>query len=123
MGEDERGIWSSGVVLPKVDEEDITLIQASGQVSGEWKHGALRACLTVNVPGFPVVRASAEYDDEGNVMALSASAFGALTRDINGTAGSECDENAEPTPLERMQALAAIDAEVRFAALKKNWTA
>lgn len=116
IGENERGIWFSGVVLPKVDEDDLTLIAASGQVSGEWKHGALRACLTVNVPGFPVVSASAEYDEDGNVLALAASAFGSVD---NGTAGSDCDP--VPTPLERIQALAAIDAEIRIASVKQAW--
>lgn len=118
LGEDERGIWFSGVVLPTVEEEWITTIEASGQVSGEWKHGALRTLLTVNVPGFPVMTSSAEFDEEGNLLALSAAAFGTVD---NGTAGSECDP--EPTPAERMAALAAVDAEVRFAALKKEWEA
>jgi len=112
VGENERGIWFSGVVLPGVPEEHLVKIEASGQVSGEWKRGAMRACLTVNVPGFPVERPSAAYDDEGNVLALAASAFG-------GVENSPC----EPTPLERMQALAAIDAEVRFERLREQWKA
>lgn len=76
VGENERGIWFSGVVLPGVPEEHIVKIEASGQVSGEWLAGAMRACLTVNVPGFPIPRASVEYDEEGRVLALAASAFG-----------------------------------------------
>src|SRR5690606_1673144 len=76
VGEDERGIWFSGVVLPGVPEDHLVKIEASGQVSGEWLRGAMRACLTVNVPGFPIQRASATYDEQGNVMALAASAFG-----------------------------------------------
>jgi 8-oxo-dGTP pyrophosphatase MutT (NUDIX family) len=116
VGENERGIWFSGVVLPKVDEDDLVKIEASGQVSGEWKRGAMRACLTVNVPGFPNERASAEYDEDGNVLALAASAFGSVD---NGTSGSECDP--EPTPLERIQALATIDAELRIAEVKREW--
>lgn len=110
IGTDDRGIWFSGVVLPSIPEEDIVLIEAAGQVSGEWKYGALRALQAVNVPGFPVMRSSAAYDDEGNVVALVASAFGT----------SEC----EPSLIDRMQALAKADAEVRFEAMKKafNWT-
>ena len=50
---------------------------------------------------------TAEYDDEGNLLALAASAHGL----------GEC----EPTPGERMRALAEVDAEVRFAAMKKTW--
>lgn len=118
IGEDERGIWFSGVVLPGVEADHLVKIEASGQVSGEWKHGALRACLTVNVPGFPVVRASATYDEDGNVLALAASAFGSVD---NGTSGSEC----ATSPAERMAALRMAhieaEAETRFAALKKNW--
>lgn len=111
IGEDDEGIWFSGVVLPDVPDDHIVKIEASGQVSGEWLRGELRACLTVNVPGFPVERASAEYDDEGNVIALAASAFGGVE--------NPCD----PTPADRMQALRAIDAEVRMSALraKFNW--
>lgn len=118
LGEDERGVWFSGVVLPKVDEDDLIKIQASGQVSGEWKRGQLRACLAVNTPGFPVLRASAEFDDEGNMLALSASTFSnALTASINGIEDAGCG----PTPKERMEALRLVDAEIRFADLKKKW--
>lgn len=118
LGEDERGIWFSGVVLPGVPEEDLVAIQASGQVSGEWKYGALRACLAVNVPGYPVRQATAAYDENGNVIALAASAFASVD---NGTAGSECDP--EPTPVERIAALAKIDAETRMDSLREkfNW--
>jgi 8-oxo-dGTP pyrophosphatase MutT (NUDIX family) len=75
IGEDERGVWFSGVVLPTVEEKWLTAIEASGQVSGEWKRGELRTLLTVNVAGFPVMRSSAAYDDDGNLLALSASAL------------------------------------------------
>jgi 8-oxo-dGTP pyrophosphatase MutT (NUDIX family) len=75
-GTDERGTWYSGVVLPTVPDKWITAIEASGQVSGEWKYGALRTLLTVNVPGFPVQPSSATVDADGNVIALVASAHG-----------------------------------------------
>jgi 8-oxo-dGTP pyrophosphatase MutT (NUDIX family) len=75
IGEDERGVWFSGVVLPTVEDKWLTAIEASGQVSGEWKRGELRTLLTVNVAGFPVMRSSAAYDEEGNLLALSASAL------------------------------------------------
>ena len=109
LGEDERGIWFSGVVLPGIPEDHLVKIAASGQVSGEWLQGELRACLTVNVPGFPVERPTVEYDDSGNVMALAASAFG--------SGDAPCD----PTPAERMHALRVVDAEERFARLKAKW--
>jgi 8-oxo-dGTP pyrophosphatase MutT (NUDIX family) len=112
VGEDEIGIWFSGVVLPGVPEDHLVKIEASGQVSGEWKHGAMRACLTVNVPGFPVQQPSVSYDSDGNVLALAAAAYGGVE--------SPC----EPTPAERMAALAKIDAETRMDALRQafNWT-
>lgn len=75
IGEDERGVWYSGVVLPTIEEKWLTAIEASGQVSGEWKHGELRTLLTVNVAGYPVVRSSAYYGDDGELLALSASAL------------------------------------------------
>jgi hypothetical protein len=108
LGVDDEGIWFSGVVLPGIPAEDLVLIEAAGQVSGEWKYGALRALQAVNVPGFPVMRSSAAYDDEGNVVALVASM----------SKTSEC----EPSAFERMQALAKIDAEARFEALKAAWS-
>lgn len=111
LGVDERGIWFSGYVLPGVPEEDIVLIEATGQVSGEWKFGALRALQSVNVPGFPVMSASAVLDDDGEVLALVASTVG------NQLTDSPC----EPTPAERMRALAQIDAEVRFERLREGW--
>lgn len=109
LGTDENGVWFSGVVLPHVPEEDIVLIEASGQVSGEWKYGAIRGLQCVNIPGFPVMRSSAAYDDEGNVVALVASAHGGIE--------SPC----APTPAERMAALRAVDAEVRFQKLREGW--
>ena len=76
VGTDDRGTWYSSVVLPTVEEKWLTAIEASGQVSGEWKYGALRTLLTVNVPGFPVLRSSAHIDEDGTVLALVASAHG-----------------------------------------------
>lgn len=107
LGQDDRGIWFSGVVLPKVDEDDLTKIEASGQVSGEWIRGALRTLLTVNVPGFPVMRSSAVLDDNGEVLALVASAHGL----------SGC----EPSPADTIAALAKADAEERFQKLQREW--
>jgi 8-oxo-dGTP pyrophosphatase MutT (NUDIX family) len=110
LGVDEDGVWFSGVVLPHVPEEDIILIEATGQVSGEWKFGAMRGLQCVNIPGFPVMRSSAVIDDDGNVLALVASAHGSIE--------SPCT----PTPAERMEALRQVDAEVRFQKLREGWT-
>jgi hypothetical protein len=102
LGTDDRGVWFSGVVLPTVSEEDIVLIEAAGQVSGEWKYGDLRALQAVNVPGFAVVR-----DDDGQVNTLVASTFGNTSPDCG------------PTPEERIEALRMIDAEIRMAELRE----
>lgn len=140
LGQNERGIWFSGVVLPGVEEDDITLMRATGQVSGEWRHGAMRALQCVNVPGFPVVPSSAEFDAEGNVLSLAASAF-AANATLNASADSPCESvsgNPEAgvdadDPVgelalavierieakSRMQALAEADAAERFAAAKR----
>lgn len=128
VGENERGVWFSGVVLPKVDADDLTLIEASGQVSGEWKYGAMRTCLTVNVPGFPIEQPTAEYDANGNVVALAASAFG-------GVPGAPCNDTDDPVgdlamavwerieAKQRMNALRDATARERFAALQETWKA
>lgn len=113
LGEDERGVWFSGIVLPKVDEDDLIRIQASGQVSGEWKYGSLITLLTVGVPGFPVVRSSAITDDSGYAIALAASAFSNVDNGVEGP--------CELTPTEKMRVLARLDAETRFAALKEQY--
>ena len=114
LGEDETGIWFSGVVLPGVPEDHIVKIEASGQVSGEWKHGAMRACLTVNVPGYPVERPSVTYDADGNVMAMAASAFGGMA-----------DAPCSPTVDEQFAALRAVFVEEHMASIKaafdKTW--
>ena len=107
LGIDDRGVWFSGVVLPHVTEEDIVLIEATGQVSGEWKRGALRALQAVNTPGFGVQRSEASYDENGDIDLLVACAHGL----------SDC----EPTPAERMAALRQADAEARFETMKKGW--
>lgn len=107
LGTDERGIWFSGVVLPGISDDDLTVIEAAGQVSGEWKYGALRALQAVNVPGFPVMRSSAVLSEDGDVLSLVASAFET----------GECVASAA----ERMDALRKIDAEIRFQNLKDRW--
>lgn len=121
LGIDERGIWFSGYVLPGISDEDCTLIEATGQVSGEWKYGALRALQSVNTPGYPVLRSSAAFDDDGNVVALVAVTTGkdaAMVASANGVTESECYENS---PRAKMAALAAVDAEVRMDRLRSKW--
>lgn len=57
VGEDDRGIWFSGMVKPGTSEETISMLRATGRISGDWRefNGNLElvAALTVNVEGFP----------------------------------------------------------------------
>lgn len=126
LGEDEHGVWFSGVVLPGVPEDDIVRIAAAGQVSGEWKYGALRTLLTVNVPGFPVLQSSVAFDGDGEVVALAASAH-PETVEINGVEQAPCSDSedgesdvSEPTPAERVEALRKADALARIEKIKKE---
>jgi hypothetical protein len=72
VGEDEYGIWASGVISPWATPEQVFALQASPP-SGEWDYERdprtgrkfpggnleLKACLGVPVPGFPVYRVKA----------------------------------------------------------------
>lgn len=57
VGEDEHGIWFSGMIRPDATDEQIWSLEVSA-LSGDWRSegGALelRAALAVNVPGFPI---------------------------------------------------------------------
>jgi hypothetical protein len=61
-GEDEFGIWFSGVVAPSATPEQVTTLRAAG-VSGDWRkinnNLELVGILSVNTPGFPVPRPTA----------------------------------------------------------------
>jgi len=58
VGEDDFGIWFSGVLRPGVTDEQRHALRASGRVSGDWRaiggNLELVAGLVVNVPGFPI---------------------------------------------------------------------
>ncbi|ADD81117.1 portal protein [Rhodococcus phage ReqiPine5] len=74
-GEDEHGIWVSGIVNPVASEEAVTAGLQS-PLSGDWRkrggHLELVAALAVNVPGFPIV-ASAAGDGMDDQLSLVAS--------------------------------------------------
>jgi hypothetical protein len=61
-GEDEYGIWFSGMIRPGTTDEQIHALRASS-LSGDWRRisGRLElvGLLAVNVPGFPVPRSLA----------------------------------------------------------------
>lgn len=58
IGEDDHGIWYSGIVKPGTSQDTINTVRAAGRLSGDWREfkGELEliAALTVNVPGFVI---------------------------------------------------------------------
>lgn len=87
-GTDRWGIWVAGAARPHLTDEQVRELRA-GAISGDWrKFGTglrLVAALMVNVPGFPIPRAST-FTHRGEQTALVAS--GIVT---------------EPAPLARSQ--------------------
>lgn len=75
VGEDEHGIWFSGVAHPTATEEQVRA-GLSAPLSGDWRTIAgnleLVAALAVNTPGFPVLVAGAS-DENDRTTALVAS--------------------------------------------------
>lgn len=77
-GEDDHGIWFSGVLHPNATDDQIRDGLAS-HLSGDWrpvKPGQLElvAALSVNTPGFPLVASAT--DDHNRPLALVASIGG-----------------------------------------------
>jgi hypothetical protein len=61
VGEDDHGIWYSGMIRPEATETQIRNLRATGAVSGDWREVPgydleLVAALGVNVPGYPIPR-------------------------------------------------------------------
>lgn len=75
VGEDEHGIWFSGIPAPGATEEQIEQ-GLSAPLSGDWRSVGgnleLVAALAVNTPGFPLL-ASGATDEEDTPLALVAS--------------------------------------------------
>lgn len=73
-GEDEHGIWVSGVLHPDATESQVRE-GLSAPLSGDWRTigGQLElvAALSVNTPGFPVIRG--RDDEHGHAAVLVAS--------------------------------------------------
>lgn len=76
IGEDEIGVWFSGVLNPALSAEDIWTLRGA-KVSGDWrKYGGaleLTSILCVNTPGFPVGAPKVGFGDSGEMTALVAS--------------------------------------------------
>jgi hypothetical protein len=62
-GEDDHGIWFSGAIRPDLDAANVRKLRAARE---------LVAALSVNVPGFPIVRPRAAVAASGRVLALVA---------------------------------------------------
>jgi hypothetical protein len=75
VGEDDFGIWFSGVLRSKVTDEQRHALRAAGRVSGDWRQIGhdleLVAALAVNVPGFPIphVRAGVYNGEQVSLVA------------------------------------------------------
>jgi len=54
--EGEHGPFACGVLRPDLTSEQVTLLKACGQVSGDWRDGELYACQAVPRPGLPIER-------------------------------------------------------------------
>ena len=65
VGEDEHGIWFSGMVSPMATEEMIYAARAAGRLSGDWRRleatgeYEMVGALSINVGGFPKVSIAA----------------------------------------------------------------
>ena len=79
VGEDQFGIWFSGVLRSKVTDEQRHALRASGRVSGDWRQiGSdleLVAALAVNVPGFPIPHTRAGVYNGEQVSLVAAGLF------------------------------------------------
>ena len=68
-GEDDHGVWVAGSIRPSLSDDTLRAARASA-LSGDWRdlggNLELVAALSVNVPGFPVLVASAGEAERGN---------------------------------------------------------
>lgn len=76
-GEDEFGIWFSGIIAPTASDDQVEALRQS-PLSGDWRdiggNLELVAVHAVNTPGFPVPRARAVVAAGGRCFSLVASA-------------------------------------------------
>lgn len=74
-GEDAWGIWHAGAFLPHVSDTDVAEFRRNPP-SGDWRsvngHLELIGTLCVNLPGYPVVRASAAHGEVRTLVAAGA---------------------------------------------------
>ena len=133
VGEDNHGIWFSGLVRSTATQDQIDALQASA-LSGDWRRNGvgleLVAALAVNVPGFPIPRtalaASGEMGQESLVAAgvvrvvepeapkaLGAAEIAGIVR------ASVAEYRAEEERKSRLAALAPFASKTRESALSR----
>ena len=125
-GEDEHGIWISGLVRSNVTDEQIYALQA-GAISGDWRAigGSLEliAALVVNVPGFPVQRPSLAADAGEQISLVAAGVLEAPVEvpDVKSIASLVIDEIARRERVSyKLKSSRAVINEERIAALKAS---
>jgi 2'-5' RNA ligase/lambda repressor-like predicted transcriptional regulator len=117
VGEDEHGIWYSGLMRPGVTEAQVRDLKASGALSGDWRDtgGAdleLVAALAVNVGGFPVPRLQIAASG-GRQTALLASGI------VGPEVMAHRTVDADPRAVARL-VIAALDRRDKVARLKRR---
>lgn len=118
VGEDQHGIWASGVWLPTVDEAKIVEFRAS-PISGDWRLVGnsleLVAALAVNTPGFPINEP--QYAMRASGVQESLVAAGVLEPDADCGCSLSAAADAEAEKMET--AVAALNEE--FARLRARY--
>ena len=80
VGNDAHGIWFAGKLRDGVTDAQVHALRAAGKVSGDWRGVIvggqnsleLIAALAVNVPGFPIPRASYAMDGDRQISLTAA---------------------------------------------------
>lgn len=78
VGEDDFGIWFSGMIRSSASEEQVHALMAAGRVSGDWRYmpgfpePEMIAALCVNVPGFPIPAKPGFAYENGHQLSLTA---------------------------------------------------
>lgn len=85
-GEDRYGIWVAGSLVPGLDDVRVAELRRS-PLSGDWRkyNGNLElvAALAVNSPGFPVLRASLNSEEDLEVLVAAGIVTETVTVDAN----------------------------------------
>ena len=93
VGEDEHGVWFSGVPAPGATPEQIAMGLAA-PLSGDWRtvsgNYELVAALAVNTPGFPIVASGATDEDDAPVSLIAS--LGPCSETTDGPGVTQTDQ-------------------------------